>query len=56
MVKHLDLDSKGVLDSKSGEYDETKNTIEEVGTMRTFNVLADMPKHALKPGSTISFD
>ena len=55
MVKHLDLDSKGVLDPKTGKYDETQNTIEEVETMRTFNALADMPKHALKPGSTISF-
>lgn len=55
MVKHLDLNSKGVLDSKTGKFDETQNTIEEVETMRTFNDLADMPKHALKPGSTISF-
>ena len=55
MVKHLDLNSKGVLDPKTGKYDETKNTIEEVGTMRTFNALADMPKHALKPDSMISF-
>jgi hypothetical protein len=55
MVKHLGLNSKGVLDLKSGKYDETQNTIEEVETMRTFNALADMPKHALKPGSTISF-
>ena len=56
MVKHLDLDSKGVLDPKTGKYDETQNTIEEVGAMRTFDSLADMPKHALKPGSTISFE
>ena len=56
MVKHLDLDSKGVLDPKTGKYDETQNTIEEVETMRTFDSLADMPKHALKPGSTISFE
>ena len=55
MVKHLGLNSKGVLDSKTGKFDETQNTIEEVETMRTFNDLADMPKHALKPGSTISF-
>jgi len=55
MVKHLGLNSKGVLDPKSGKYDETKNTIEKVDAMRTFNALADMPKHALKPGSTISF-
>ena len=55
MVKHLGLNSKGVLDSKTGKFDETQNTIEEVETMRTFNALADMPMHALKPGSTISF-
>ena len=55
MVKHLGLNSKGVLDPKTGKYDETKNTIEEVQTMRTFNALADMPKHALKPDSMISF-
>ena len=55
MVKHLDLISQGVLDSKTGKYDETQNTIEEVETMRTFDALADMPKHALKPGSMISF-
>ena len=55
MVKHLGLNSKDVLDSKTGKYDETQNTIEQVETMRTFNALADMPKHALKPGSTISF-
>lgn len=56
MVKHLDLNSKGVLDPKSGKYDETQNTIEEVETMRTFDSLSDMPKHVLKPGSTISFN
>ena len=56
MVKHLGLSSKGVLDPKTGKYDETQNTIEEVGAMRTFDSLADMPKHALKPGSTISFE
>ena len=56
MVKHLDLDSKGVLDPKTGKYDETQNTIEEVETMRTFDSLADMPNHALKPGSRISFE
>jgi uncharacterized protein len=55
MVKHLGLNSKGVLDHKTGKYDETKNTIEKVDTMRTFNALADMPKHARKPGSTIYF-
>ena len=55
MVKHLGLDPKGVLNKKTGEYDEKKNTIEKVATMRTFNALTDMPKHALKPGQIISF-
>ena len=55
MVKHLGLDPKGVLNKKTGEYDEKKNTIEKVATMRTFNALKDMPKHALKPGPMVSF-
>jgi hypothetical protein len=55
MVKHLGLDPKGVLDKKTGEYDEKRNTIEKVATMRTFNALTDMPKHALKPGPIVSF-
>ncbi len=56
MVKHLGLDPKGVLNSKSGEFDEKENTIEKVTTMRTFNSLGEMPKHALKPGKLISFN
>ena len=56
MVKHLGLNAKGVLDSKTGKFDEAQNTIEEVENMRTFDSLADMPKHALKPGSMISFE
>ena len=55
MVKHLGLKPKGVLDAKTGVYDESKNTVEKVATMRTFNSLKDMPKHALKPGATVSF-
>ena len=55
MVKHLGLDVKGVLNAKTGVYDESKNTLEKVETMRTFNSLKDMPKHALKPGAKISF-
>ena len=54
MVKHLGLDSMGVLDPETGKYDESQNTIEEVDTMRTFKVLADMPKGTLEPGSIIS--
>ena len=55
MVKHLGLYAKGVLNAKTGVYDESKNTLEKVETMRTFNSLKDMPKHALKPGAMISF-
>ena len=55
MVKHLGLDPKGVLDKKTGVYDETGNTIETSEQQRTFKTLAEMPKHALKPGSAVSF-
>jgi hypothetical protein len=55
MVKHLGLNDKGVIDKKTGVYDESKNTLEKVETMRTFNSLKDMPKHALKPGAMVSF-
>ncbi|MEC7627655.1 MAG: acetylxylan esterase [Verrucomicrobiota bacterium] len=54
MVKHLGLDTMGVLDPETGKYDESQNTIEEVDTMRTFKVLADMPMGTLEPGSIIS--
>ena len=54
MVKHLSLDTEGVLNKKTGKFDESKNTIEKVVTMRNFDTLADMPKHALKPGATVS--
>lgn len=55
MVKHLGLNASGVLNKKTGVYDEGKNTLEPVDTMRNFKTLADMPKHALKPGSRVSF-
>ena len=54
MVKHLGLDTEGVLNKKTGKFDESKNTIENVATMRNFHTLADMPKHALKPGAMVS--
>ena len=54
MVKHLGLDTDGVLDKKTGKFDENKNTIEKVATMRNFHTLADMPKHSLKPGAMVS--
>jgi hypothetical protein len=44
-----------VLDAKTGVYDESKNTLEKVETMRTFNSPKEMPKHALKPGTRVSF-
>ena len=55
MVKHLGLEPKGVLNKKTGEYDETGNTIETTAQQRTFNSLDEMPEHVLKPGTTISF-
>ena len=55
MVKHLGLTAKGVLNKKTGVYDEGKNTLELVETMRNFKTLADLPKHVLKPGSVVSF-
>jgi len=54
MVKHLGLDTDGVLDKKTGKFDENKNTIEKVATMRNFHTPADMPKHSLKPGTMVS--
>ena len=56
MVKHLGLETKGVLDQKTGKYDETKNTIEATATMRNFSSAAEMPSHALKPNSVVAFD
>ena len=53
MVKHLGLDRSGVYDKSTELYDENKNTIEKVATMRTFNTLDEMPKHALKPGAAV---
>ena len=55
MVEHLGLNAKDVLDPKTGEYDESKNTLEKVETMRVFKSLKDMPRHALKPGSVVRF-
>ena len=53
MVKHLGLNPKGVLNKKSGVYDESKNTIEKPKRMHNFASLKDMPKHALKPGAVV---
>jgi len=55
MARHLGLNSKGVLNKKTGVYDESKNTIETPKRMHNFASLEDMPKHALKPGAMVSF-
>ncbi|MDA1163694.1 MAG: acetylxylan esterase [Planctomycetota bacterium] len=55
MVKHLKLNSKGVLNEDSGVFDEAGNTIEQVAEMRVFDDSFPMPKHALKPGSLVKF-
>ena len=51
MVKHLGLDSRGVLDAKTGRFDESRNTIESVKQQRVFEKL---PKGSLKPGSRVA--
>lgn len=53
MVKHLGLESTGVLDVKTGKFDESKNTIETPPMMRVFDEDHPLPKHALKPGSPV---
>ena len=45
-----------IEDKKTGEYDETGNIIETTAQQRTFNSLNEMPKHALKPGTLITFN
>ncbi len=55
MARHLGLNPKGVLNKKTGVYDESKNTIETPKRMHNFASLEDMPKHALKPGAMVSF-
>jgi|TARA_Y100001968_G_scaffold70433_1_gene61581 hypothetical protein len=54
MAKHLGLNTTGVLDKKTGKFDESRNTIEKTATMRTFNTIAEMPNHALKPGTIVT--
>ncbi|MEZ6124235.1 MAG: hypothetical protein R3C49_13820 [Planctomycetaceae bacterium] len=49
MVKHLNLNSKGILDPATGQFDESGNTMESVETMRVFDSEHPLPQHALKP-------
>ncbi|MFT4557181.1 MAG: hypothetical protein ACI92S_002542 [Planctomycetaceae bacterium] len=55
MVKHLKLNSKGVLDASTGVFDEAGNTIEDVDAMRVFDASFPLPKHALKPSTIVKF-
>ena len=55
MVKHLRLDAKGVVDPKTGDFDESKNVLEKPEQMRVFDKKHPLPSHALKPGSTVAF-
>ena len=55
MVKHLSLDSQGVIDTTSRVFDESKTTLETPALMRVFDKDHPLPKHALKPGSQVSF-
>ncbi|TWT78938.1 hypothetical protein CA13_03350 [Planctomycetes bacterium CA13] len=55
MVKHLNLNSSGVLDRDTGLFDESKNTIETVALQRVFDNDYPLPDHAVKPGSIIAF-
>lgn len=50
LVKHLELDSEGVLDPKSGKFDESNTVIEKPDEMRVFDDAHPLPSHALKPG------
>ncbi|MEE2639605.1 MAG: family 16 glycoside hydrolase [Planctomycetota bacterium] len=55
LVKHLGLDSSGVLDPGSGVYDESRNTLETPEQMRVFTPSRPLPGHAVRPGSPIDF-
>ena len=55
MVKHMGLDTTGILDKTSGEFDESKTVLEEPELMRVFDDQHPLPNHALKPGSMVAF-
>ena len=55
MVKHFGLDSGGIVDKATAQFDESGNVIESVNTMRVFDENHPMPKHVLKPGSAVAF-
>lgn len=55
MVKHLMLDSTGVLDEKTSLFNESRNKIETPQQMWVFDEKFPIPSHALKPGSQVAF-
>jgi uncharacterized protein len=55
MAKHLGLNSDGVLDAKTGTFDESANTLETPEQMRVFNNSFPLPQHALEPGTLVKF-
>lgn len=55
MVKHLGLDSRGVLDQKARVFDESMNTLETPDQMRVFDGKYPIPQSAIKPGSAVAF-
>ena len=54
LVKHLGLDSTGILDPKTGKFDEGKTVMESVGQMQVFNEKRPQPKGTLKPGASVA--
>ena len=55
MVKHLKLDSTGLVNSQTGMFDESGTVLESVETMRVFDDQHPLPKNAIQPGSIVSF-
>jgi poly(3-hydroxybutyrate) depolymerase len=55
LVKHLGLDSTGVLDPATGKFNETKSIVETPEQMRVFDEANPLPANAVKPGTRVEF-
>lgn len=55
MVEHLGLDPAGVLDPKTGQFDESKTVVETPEKMHVFDEEHPMPAGALQPGAVVEF-
>lgn len=55
MVKHLGLNAKGVVDAKTGHFDESQNVLETPEQMRVFDSANPLPKRALAAGAAVAF-